>query len=95
MALQLMFHHIIFLYFPKKTRPILSKTLKGHKSETVCPFKLKLFVEMHFDKIYLGSTREALGIDQSIAIDMLSMPALKYRWACHALPFYTLRAGHP
>jgi hypothetical protein len=56
--------------------PILSQTLKGHNSETVHPFKLKFFVEMHFDKLYLGSTRKVLGIDQSIAVDALSTPGV-------------------
>jgi hypothetical protein len=60
--------------------PILSQTLKGHNSETVCPFELKLFVETYFDQLYLGCTREVLGIDQSIAIDALSMPALGSPW---------------
>jgi hypothetical protein len=32
---------------------------------------------MYFDQLYLGSTREVLGIDQSIAINMLSMPAIE------------------
>jgi hypothetical protein len=66
--------------------PILSQTLKGHNSETVHPFELKFFVEMHFDQLYLGSTKEVLGIDQSIAIGMLRMPGLD-------LPTYWLRAG--
>jgi hypothetical protein len=56
--------------------PILSQTLKGHDSETVHPFELKFFVEMYLDQLYLGSTREVLGINQSIAIDALSMPAI-------------------
>jgi hypothetical protein len=47
--------------------PILSQTLKGYNSET------------YFDQLYLGSTREVLGIDQSIAIDALSTPALFFR----------------
>ena len=58
--------------------PILSQTLKGHNSETVRPFELKFFVEIDFDQLYLGSTREVLGIDQSIAIDALNMPALDH-----------------
>jgi hypothetical protein len=29
--------------------PILSQTLKGHNSKTICPFELKFFVEMYFD----------------------------------------------
>jgi hypothetical protein len=57
---------------------IFSQILKGHNSETVCPVELKLFVEMRFDQLHLGSTRGVLGIDQSIAIDALSMAALKY-----------------
>jgi hypothetical protein len=56
--------------------PILSHTLKGHNSETVCPFELKFFVEMYFDQLYLGSTREVFGIDQSIASDTLNTPSL-------------------
>jgi hypothetical protein len=54
--------------------PILSQTLKGHNSETVCPFELKFFEEKYFDQLYLRSTREVLEINQSIAIDTLSMP---------------------
>jgi hypothetical protein len=50
--------------------------LKGHNSETVCPFELKFFVEMYFDQLYLGSTREVFGIDQSIASDTLNTPSL-------------------
>jgi hypothetical protein len=55
---------------------ILSHTLKGHNSKTVCPFELKFFLEMYFDQLNLRSTREVLEIYQSIAIDMLIMPAL-------------------
>jgi hypothetical protein len=73
----------MFSYFPRQNKvpnmPILSQTLKGHNLETVCPFELKCFVEMYFDQLYLGSTREVLGINQSIAINALSTPALKYR----------------
>jgi hypothetical protein len=58
--------------------PILSQTLKGHNSETVCLFELKIVVEMYFDQLYLRSTGEVLGIEQSIAIDTLSTPALEY-----------------
>jgi hypothetical protein len=58
--------------------PILSQTLKGHNSETVCPFELKFVMEIYFDQLYLRSTREVLGIDQSIAIDILSTPAIGY-----------------
>jgi hypothetical protein len=58
--------------------PILSQTLKGHNSETVCPFELKFFVEICFDPLYLRSTKEVLGIDQSIVIDTLSTPALEH-----------------
>jgi hypothetical protein len=58
--------------------PILSKTLKGHKLETVCPIELKFCVEMSFDQLYLKFTRKVLGIDQLIAIDALNMPALEY-----------------
>jgi hypothetical protein len=56
--------------------PISSQTLKAYNSETVHPFKLKFFIEMHFDLLYLGSTRDVLGIDQLIAIDALSTPDL-------------------
>jgi hypothetical protein len=56
--------------------PILSQTLKGHNLVTVCQFKLKFFVEMFFGQLYQRSTREVLEIDQLIAIDALSMPAL-------------------
>jgi hypothetical protein len=58
--------------------PILSQTLKGHNSETVHSLKLKFFVEMYFDQLYQKSTKQVLKIDQLIAIDALSMPALKY-----------------
>jgi hypothetical protein len=75
-----MLHNTIFLYFPKQNKVpnmrILSQILKGHNSETICPFELKFLVEMYFNQLYLVSTREVLGIDQSIAIDALSMPAL-------------------
>jgi hypothetical protein len=54
--------------------PNLSQTLKGHNSGTVHPFELKFLVEMHFGQLYLGFTRQVLGIDQSIAIDTLSTP---------------------
>jgi hypothetical protein len=60
--------------------PILSQTLKGHDSETVCPFELKFFVETYFSQLYQRSTKEVLEIDQSIAIDRLSMPALGSPW---------------
>jgi hypothetical protein len=56
--------------------PILRQTLKGRNSETVCSFELKFFEEMYFDQLYLRSTREVFGIDQSIAIDMFSTSAL-------------------
>jgi hypothetical protein len=56
--------------------PNLGQTLKGHNSETVCPLELKFVVEMYFDQLYQRSTREVLEIDQSIAIDALSMPAI-------------------
>jgi hypothetical protein len=69
-----------WLYFLKQNEvpnmPTLSQTLKGHNSETVCPFALKFFVEMYFDQLYPKSTKEVLGISPSIAIDGLSMPAL-------------------
>jgi hypothetical protein len=55
---------------------ILSQTLKGHNSETVRPFELKVLSWMYFDQLYLRSTREVLEIDQSISIDMLSMPGV-------------------
>jgi hypothetical protein len=58
--------------------PILSQTLKGHNSETVRPFELKFVGEMYFCQLYYKSTRQVLKIDQSIAIDALSMPALDY-----------------
>jgi hypothetical protein len=45
--------------------PILSQTLKGHNLKTVSLFELKFIVVMYFDQLYLGSTREILGIDQS------------------------------
>jgi hypothetical protein len=65
--------------FPKvPNMPILSQTLKGHNLETVRPFELKFLEEMYFDQLYLRSTREVLGINQSIAINALSTPALKY-----------------
>jgi hypothetical protein len=74
----------MFLYFPRKNKApsmlILSPTLKGHNSETVRPFELKLFVEMYFGQLYHKSTREVLEINQSIAIDALSMPALGSLW---------------
>jgi hypothetical protein len=62
--------------------PILSQTLKGHNSETICPFGLKFVVEIYFGQLYQRSTREVLEIDQLIAIDMLSMPGLNHldRW---------------
>jgi hypothetical protein len=75
-----MLHNTIFLYFPRQNKvpsmPILSRTLKGHNSETVLPFELKFFVEMYFGQLYQKSTREVLEIDQLIAIDALSMPAV-------------------
>ena len=55
--------------------PILSQTLEDHNSETVRPFQLKFFVDMYFGQLYQRITREVLEIDQSIAIDTLSMPA--------------------
>jgi hypothetical protein len=55
---------------------ILSQTLKSHNSKTVRPFELKFCVEMYFGQLYQRCTREVLGINQSIAIDMLSTPAL-------------------
>jgi hypothetical protein len=58
--------------------PILTQTLKGHNSETVFPFELKFFVKTYFDQLYLGSTRNILGIDQSIVIHTLPTPALYY-----------------
>ena len=66
--------------------PILSQTLKGHNSETIRPFELKFFVEIYFDQLYLGSTREVLGIDQSIAINMLSMSAVQQPYCTLDLP---------
>jgi hypothetical protein len=57
---------------------IFSHTLKGHNSETVRPFELKLFVEIYFGQLYQRSTRDVLVINQSIAIDALSMPGLEY-----------------
>jgi hypothetical protein len=60
--------------------PILSQTLKGHNSETVCPFELKFFVEIYFGQLYQESTREVLEIHQSIAIGALSMPVLGGLW---------------
>jgi hypothetical protein len=56
--------------------PIWSQTLKDDNSETVCLFELKFFVEMYFGQLYQRSTRDALEMDQSIAIDTLTMPAL-------------------
>jgi hypothetical protein len=55
--------------------PILSQTLEDHNSETVRPFQLKFFVDMYFGQLYQRITRQVLQIDQSIAIDTLSMPA--------------------
>jgi hypothetical protein len=55
---------------------ILSQTLKSHNSAIICLFELKFVVEMYFGQLYQGSTKEVLGIDQSIAIDTLSMPGL-------------------
>jgi hypothetical protein len=56
-----MLHNRIFLYFPRENKvpnmPILSQTLKGYNSETVCPFELKFFVEMYFDQLCMGFTR--------------------------------------
>jgi hypothetical protein len=60
--------------------PILTQTLKSHNSETICLFELKFVVEMYFDQLYLGSTREVSGINQSIAIDALHMPDLDHHW---------------
>jgi hypothetical protein len=45
-------------------------------TQTVCPSELKIFEEMYFGELYQRSTREVLKIDQSIAIDALSMPVL-------------------
>jgi hypothetical protein len=45
--------HGTIVNFPRQNKvpnmPILSKTLEGHKSETVRPFELKFFVEMYYD----------------------------------------------
>jgi hypothetical protein len=57
--------------------PILSQPLKSYNSETVCLFKLKYFVEIYFDQLYLGSTIEVLGINQLITINMLSTPRIE------------------
>jgi hypothetical protein len=80
-----MLHNAIFLYFPKQNKvpsmPILIQTLKGHNSETVCPFELKFVVEMYFGQLYQTSIREVLEIDQSIAIDTLSTPGVGYSTA--------------
>jgi hypothetical protein len=57
--------------------PILTQTLKDHDSETFRLFELNFFMEMYFDKLYLGSTRAVLEIDQLIRIIVLSMPVLK------------------
>jgi hypothetical protein len=56
---------------------IFSQTLNSHNSETVRPFELKFVMEMYFGQLYQRFTREILEIDQSIAIDALSMPVLK------------------
>jgi hypothetical protein len=76
-----MLHNTIFLYFPKQnmllSMSILSQTLKSHNSETVFPFELKFVVEIYFGQLYQRSIREVSEIDQSIAIDMLSMPGLE------------------
>jgi hypothetical protein len=55
--------------------PILSQTLKGHNSETVCLFELKFFVEMYFDQLYQRSNR-GLG-DQPVNCNQ-RVEALKY-----------------
>jgi hypothetical protein len=39
--------------------------------ETICPFELKFFVEVHFARFYLIYTRNHSEIDQSIAMDCL------------------------
>jgi hypothetical protein len=79
-----MLHNTTFLYFPRQNKvlsmPILCKTLKSHNSETVGPFELNFFVEMYFGQLYHRTTREVLEIDHSIAIDTLSMPALRLRF---------------
>jgi hypothetical protein len=73
-----MLHNKIFFHFPRQNKvpsmPILSQTLKSHNSETVRPFELTYFV--HFGQLYQRSTRGVLEIDQSIAINALSMPGL-------------------
>jgi hypothetical protein len=56
--------------------PLLSQTLKSHNSKTIRPFEPKFFVEIYFGQLYQQSTKEVLEIDQTIAIDTLSMPAL-------------------
>jgi hypothetical protein len=60
--------------------PILCQTLKSRNSETVGPFELKFFMEMYFGQLYHRLTRKVLEIGHSIAIDTLSMPALRLRF---------------